>query len=71
MITLSYKTRFRTPRFQSHPGVEKPIQRSLAIVTVVDCAGVSLSEATEGIHHFMALRLLLLLLLLLASQLAS
>ena len=66
MITLSYKTRFRTPRFQSHLGVEKPIQRSLAIVTVIDCAGVPLSEATEGIHQFMALRLLLLLL-----QLAS
>ena len=65
MITLSYKIGFRSPCFQSDLGEEKPIQRSLAIVTVIDCAGVPLSEATEGIHHFMALRLLLLLLLLL------
>ena len=70
---LSYKTRFRSPRFQLHAGEEKPIQRSLAIVMVIDCAGVPLSEATEGIHRFLALRLLLLLLLLLrlASWLAS
>ena len=29
---------------------------------VIDCAGVPLSEATEGIHQFIVLRLLLLLL---------
>ena len=65
MITLSYKTCFCSPCFQSHHCVEKPIQWSLAVVTVIDCAGVPLSEATEGMHEFMALRLLMLLWLLL------